>query len=61
MGVQKPFCFKFYVSFSLFARNLSKDERGSFCARNAEKLPPAELVTVCRARRWHRSEAAERR
>ena len=28
--VQKPFCIDFYVSFSLFARNLSKDERISF-------------------------------
>ena len=28
--VQKPFCINFYVSFSLFAGNLSKDERGSF-------------------------------
>ena len=28
--VQKPFCIDFYVSLSLFAGNLSKDERGSF-------------------------------
>ena len=28
--VQKPFCIDFYVSFSLFAGNLSKDERESF-------------------------------
>ena len=28
--VQKPFCIDFYVSFSLFAENLFKDERGSF-------------------------------
>ena len=47
-----------FLSFPLFARNLSKDERRSFSARNAEKLPPRELVTV---RRWHRSEAAEGR
>ena len=49
MCVQKPFCIDFYVSFSLFARNLSKDERGSFWARNAKKLQPTELVTVRRA------------
>ena len=35
--VQKPFCIDFYVSFSLFAGNLSKDECGKFCARNAEE------------------------
>ena len=46
--VQKPFCIDFYVSFSLFLGNLSEYERGSFWARNAEKLPPTELVTV----RW---------
>ena len=28
--VQKPFCMDFYVSFHLFAGNLSKDEHGSF-------------------------------
>ena len=28
--VQKPFCIDFYVSFSLFAGNLSKDERECF-------------------------------
>ena len=28
--VQKPFCIDFYVSFSLFAGNLSKDEHISF-------------------------------
>ena len=47
--VQKPFCIDFYVSFSLFAGNLSKDERRCFLARNVEKLPPTELVTVCRS------------
>ena len=46
--VQKSFCIDFYVSFSLFAGKLSKDECGSFWARNAEMLPPTELVTV----RW---------
>ena len=54
--VQKPFCIDFYVSVSLFARKLSKDECGSFCARNVENLPPTELVTVCW---WHRRESAE--
>ena len=33
--VQNPFFIDFYVSFSLFAGTLSKDERRSFCARNA--------------------------
>ena len=28
--VEKPFCIDFYVSFSLFGGNLSKDERGKF-------------------------------
>ena len=28
--VQKPFCINFYISFSLFSGNLSKDERESF-------------------------------
>ena len=37
MCVQKLFYIDFYVSFSLFAGNLSKDERRSFWARNAEK------------------------
>ena len=35
--VQKPFCINFYVSFYLFAGNLSKDEHESFWARNAEE------------------------
>ena len=64
MCVQKPFCINFYVSFSLFAGNLSKDERGSFWAINVEKLPPTELVTFVipmTIRRWHRSEANEGR
>ena len=47
--VQKLFCIKFYVSFFLFAGNLSKDECKCFSARNAEKLPHTELVTVRRA------------
>ena len=37
MCVQKPFCIDFYISFSLFAGNLFKDEIGSFSARNAEE------------------------
>ena len=28
--VKKPFCIDFYVSFSLFVGNMSKDERESF-------------------------------
>ena len=35
--VQKTFCIDFNVNFSLFAGNLSKNERGSFLARNAEE------------------------
>ena len=44
--LQKPFCIYYYVSFSLFAQNLFKDERGSFRARNAKMLPSTELVMV---------------
>ena len=43
--VQKPFCIDFYVSFFLFAGNLSKDERGSF-EKEMHKRPPTELVMV---------------
>ena len=46
--VQKPSCIDYNVSFPLFLGNLSKDKRGSFFARNAETLPPTELVTVRR-------------
>ena len=62
--VQKPFCINFYVSFSLFAGNLSKDERESFWARNAEKYHLRSLwrsFMAVMVRRWNRSEAAEGR
>ena len=64
MCFQKTFCIKYYVSFTLFAGNLSKDERGSFWARNAEKYHLRSLwgsVVPVTVRRWHRSEAAEGR
>ena len=45
---QKAFLYWFYVSFSLFEGNLSKDEGRSFWVRNVEKLPPTDIVTVRR-------------
>ena len=50
MCFQKPLFINFYVSFSLFIGNLSKDERRSFCAKNAEKLPPTDLLKIHRSR-----------
>ena len=35
--LQKPFCIDFYASFSLFAGNLPKDERGSFLAKKCRR------------------------
>ena len=57
--VQKPFCIDFCVSFSLFARNLSKDERGSFWAKKCRRDHLRSLwwsVKPVTIRRWHRSE-----